>query len=75
MIYGIRLLEILKVLQMKTHLAMSRTAEAKTPAEACHLISDIDASISSGCFKTLGMAVAPCSVRTIGRRRGFGGAY
>ena len=77
-IYGIRLLEILRAMLLDTHLVMSRAAEmtisyetAHKPAEVkklasrCHPIGDVGASISSGSFKTLGMIVAPCSVRTM----------
>ena len=77
-IYGIRLLEILAGMPIDTHLVMSRAAEmtisyetARKPAEIkklasrCHPIGDVGASISSGSFRTLGMIVAPCSVRTM----------
>ncbi|GJD56864.1 UbiX family flavin prenyltransferase [Methylobacterium dankookense] len=77
-IYGIRLLEILRDLDIPAHLVMSRSAEvtlahetdlkvadvralaAKTYAQA-----DIGAAISSGSFRTRGMIVAPCSVRSM----------
>lgn len=77
-VYGIRLLRILSALPIETHLVMSRAAEmtisyetehkpgeVKKLAEVCHPAADIGASISSGSFKTLGMAIAPCSVRTM----------
>ncbi len=77
-IYGIRLLEILAGMPIDTHLVMSRAAEmtisyetARKPAgikklaSRCHPIGDVGASISSGSFRTLGMIVAPCSVRTM----------
>ena len=77
-IYGIRLLEILRELPVETHLVMSKAAEMtiayetdRKPAEVkrlatvCHPVGDIGASISSGSFRTLGMLVAPCSVRTM----------
>lgn len=77
-VYGIRLLEILSALPVETHLVMSRAAEmtigyetdqkpgeVKKLADACHAVSDIGASVSSGSFTTLGMAIAPCSVRTM----------
>ena len=77
-IYGIRLLEILRTMPVDTHLVMSRAAEMtisyetahrpaaiKQLASQCHPIGDVGASISSGSFKTLGMIVAPCSVRTM----------
>lgn len=77
-IYGIRALEQLKVLGIETHLVMSRAAEMtlsyetemKTKdirelADEFHAIGDIGASISSGSFPTLGMLIAPCSIRTM----------
>ena len=77
-IYGIRLLEMLRAMPVDTHLVMSRAAEmtisyetAHKPAQVkklasrCHPIGDVGASISSGSFKTLGMIVVPCSVRTM----------
>ena len=77
-IYGIRLLELLRELPVETHLVMSKAAEMtiayetdRKPAEVrrlatvCHPVGDIGASISSGSFRTLGMLVAPCSVRTM----------
>ena len=77
-IYGIRLLEILGSMPVDTHLVMSRAAEmtisyetahkaaaVKKLASCCHPIGDVGASISSGSFHTLGMIVAPCSVRTM----------
>ena len=77
-IYGIRLLEILRELPIETHLVMSKAAEMtiayetdRKPAEvrrlatAAHPAGDVGASISSGSFRTLGMIIAPCSVRTM----------
>ena len=77
-IYGIRLLEILAGMPIDTHLVMSRAAEmtisyetTRKPAEVkklashSHPIGDVGASISSGSFRTLGMIIAPCSVRTM----------
>ncbi|MGI9335333.1 MAG: UbiX family flavin prenyltransferase [Gammaproteobacteria bacterium] len=77
-VYGIRLLEVLAGLDVETHLVMSKAAEMaaayetdrkpselKALADICHPVGDIGASISSGSFKTLGMVVAPCSVRTM----------
>jgi flavin prenyltransferase len=77
-IYGIRLLEILKQNRdIHTHLVMSKPAErtlaeetswsvadVKALAGEVHAISDIGASISSGSFRTLGMIILPCSIRT-----------
>jgi flavin prenyltransferase len=78
-IYGVRLLEMLRVLPVETHLVMSRAAEVTVAHETtlkvaqvqamahhCHPIADIAASISSGSFKTMGMIIAPCSIRSMG---------
>jgi flavin prenyltransferase len=76
-IYGIRLLEVLKAAEVETHLVISR-AGARTIVEEtrCSLgdvrqlasvnyqASDIGAAIASGSFKTMGMVVAPCSIKT-----------
>jgi flavin prenyltransferase len=76
--YGIRLLEALRDLGLESHLVMTKPAEMTigyetklTPkqvaAKADHRygIDDIGAPIASGSFKTLGMVVAPCSVRSM----------
>ena len=75
--YGIRLLEALKELGIESHLVMSKPGQMTigyettlTPkavaAKADHVyaIEDIAAPIASGSFKTEGMIVAPCSVRS-----------
>lgn len=78
-IYGIRLLEVLKKVQgVETHLVMSKTArmnvaietdmtanDVETLADEVHNISQIGASIASGSFKTHGMIVAACSVKNL----------
>jgi flavin prenyltransferase len=77
-IYGARLLEILQPLPVETHLVMSRSAEMtlaletdlkaaelRARADVVHAIGDLAASISSGSFQTLGMVVAPCSIRSM----------
>nr|WP_298686510.1 UbiX family flavin prenyltransferase [uncultured Dongia sp.] len=77
-IYGIRLLELLKGSMIETHLIMSRTAEltltyetnrkvasVKALADFCHSNDDLAAPISSGSFLTLGMIVAPCSAKSM----------
>lgn len=77
-IYGIRILEVLKHTDIETHLVMSRSAEmtlvyetAMKPrdirklADVTHPIGDIGASISSGSFRTMGMVIAPCSIKTM----------
>ena len=77
-IYGVRLLEILRKAEIETHLVMSKSAEMTMAYEtdikpkdvralaAVHYpVSDIGAAISSGSFPTLGMIIAPCSIRTM----------
>ncbi len=78
-IYGIRLLQVLKKLPIETHLVVSKAgqltrayetemsaAELKSLADVYHPCTDITASIASGSFKTLGMIIAPCSMKTLG---------
>lgn len=77
-IYGIRLLQALQENNIETHLVISKAAtititqettykvsEVKKLADICYNIDDIGATISSGSFKTLGMIIAPCSVKTM----------
>ncbi|MBV9376602.1 MAG: UbiX family flavin prenyltransferase [Alphaproteobacteria bacterium] len=77
-IYGARLLELLRPLPVETHLVMSRTAEVtlaletdlkpalvRSRADVVHAIGDMAAPISSGSFKTIGMVIAPCSIRSM----------
>lgn len=77
-IYGIRILQTLRLLDVETHLVMSRSAEItaametgwkiadiRALASVAHPIDDIAASISSGSFRTMGMVVAPCSMRSM----------
>ncbi len=77
-VYGVRLLEILKSLDIETHLVMTKAAEmtlgyemgmnardVETLAHTRYQIADIGAAISSGSFRTLGMIVAPCSIRSM----------
>ena len=76
-IYGIRLLEILRALPVSTHLIMTKSAERTVAhetdwkiadirglADSWYPIEDIGAAPASGSFRTMGMVVAPCSVRT-----------
>lgn len=78
-IYGARLLELLQPLAIETHLVISRAAEVtlaletdlkpaelRARADVVHAIGDMAAPISSGSFQTLGMIVAPCSIRSMG---------
>ena len=77
-LYGVQLLRLLKKLPVETHLVMSTTAgitlaqeTGLKPADLRALASftwnsaDMAANISSGSFKTLGMIVAPCSIRSM----------
>ena len=77
-IYGARLLELLRPLAIETHLVMSRSAEVtlaletalkpadlRARADVVHAIGDLAAPISSGSFPTIGMVVAPCSIRSM----------
>ena len=76
--YGVRLLQLLRNAGVETHLVMSATAEitfayettlkiaeVKAMAHTHHRIDDMAASISSGSFRTAGMIIAPCSVRSM----------
>lgn len=77
-IYGVRLLQVLRDLGIETHLTMSRAAEVtlahetdfkvadvRALASFSYGINDIAAPIASGSFRSLGMIVAPCTVRTM----------
>ncbi len=77
-VYGIRMLELLRETDVETHLVMSRSAEmtlayetdlkikdVRAFAKVNHPNTDIGASISSGSFQTMGMVVAPCSIKTM----------
>ena len=79
-IYGVRMLEILaKVDNIETHLVMSKagrmTIQVETPfsvkdvesmADVVHDFNNVGASISSGSFRTEGMVIAPCSMKSMG---------
>jgi flavin prenyltransferase len=77
-VFGIRLLEILRPLGVETHLIMTRAAEValahetalkvaevQALADVWHPVGDLAAPPSSGSFRTLGMIVAPCSIRSM----------
>ncbi len=77
-IYGIRALDACRDLGVESHLVVSKSAvltlqqetglsagELNERADVVHRVSDIGAAIASGSFRTLGMIVAPCSVRTM----------
>ncbi len=77
-IYGVRLLEALKSQPVESHLVMTKAAEMTLGyetdlsaaevhglADVNHPIADIGAAIASGSFRTDGMIVAPCSIRSL----------
>ena len=77
-IYGVRLLRLLHQTDIETHLVISRSArialtqeldiniaDVAALADVVHQIDNIGASISSGSFRTLGMVIAPCSMRSL----------
>ncbi|TQI81438.1 3-octaprenyl-4-hydroxybenzoate decarboxylase [Serratia fonticola] len=78
-IYGVRLLQVLRgVENVETHLVMSQAArqtlaletslslrDVQALADVVYDARDIAASISSGSFKTMGMVILPCSIKTL----------
>jgi len=77
-IYGIRILQALRGTGIETHLVMSESARITLAAESdmtapqvealaseVHHVRNIGATVSSGSFKTMGMVIAPCSIRTL----------
>lgn len=77
-IYGIKLLTLLKTLHIETHLVVSKSAyqtinletnfnkkEIVALADVYYQNGDIAASIASGSFQTMGMIIAPCSMKTL----------
>lgn len=77
-VYGVRALELLALAGIETHLVVSRSAaltlsqemglrhaDIAGKATLVHANQDVGAAISSGSFKTDGMLIAPCSVRTL----------
>jgi 4-hydroxy-3-polyprenylbenzoate decarboxylase len=77
-IYGVRLLEACRELGLEVHLCMSKAAEltlayeleikaaeVRALAHKAYAPSDVGAAIASGSFRTRGMVVAPCSIRTM----------
>lgn len=82
-IYGVTALQKLRSLGIETHLVVSRSAaltleseldltlqQVGALADHHHKVGDIGASIASGSFQTLGMLIAPCSIRTLGEIAG-----
>jgi 4-hydroxy-3-polyprenylbenzoate decarboxylase len=77
-IYGLRALDACRELGVESHLIISRSAaltlsqeramsvaEAQARADVVYKVADVGAAIASGSFRTLGMIIAPCSVRTM----------
>ncbi|PLR34435.1 3-octaprenyl-4-hydroxybenzoate carboxy-lyase [Chimaeribacter coloradensis] len=78
-VYGVRLLQVLREVEgVETHLVMSNAArqtlaletdyalrDVQALADVVHDARDIAASISSGSFKTAGMVILPCSIKTL----------
>jgi len=77
-IYGVRMLEVLKSHAIPAHLVISKSAaqtlkeevdltieQVRGLAEATYQNTDIGAAISSGSFRTRGMVIIPCSIRTL----------
>lgn len=77
-VYGIRALEMLKQANIETHLVLSPAARATIAQETNWKISDVielasvshdhrdvGAAIASGSFTTMGMLIAPCSIKTL----------
>lgn len=76
--YGMKALELLQGVDVETHLVISKGAELTRSletdiereqvvalADVVHAIGNLGASISSGSFETLGMLIAPCSMRSL----------
>ncbi|NBW79796.1 MAG: UbiX family flavin prenyltransferase [Betaproteobacteria bacterium] len=77
-VYGVRMLQVLQGSGIETHLVMSESARMTLATEldmsvkevealACevHQAKNIGATISSGSYRTMGMVVAPCSIRSL----------
>ena len=75
---GVRALDACRELNVESHLVLSRSAaltitqetdlsvaDVAARADVVHKVGDVGASIASGSFRTLGMIVTPCSVRTM----------
>jgi len=76
--YGLRVLDACRELGIESHLVLSRAAaltlsqeaglsvaEVNAKADVVHKVGDVGAAVASGSYRTLGMIVAPCSVRTM----------
>ncbi len=85
-IFGIRILESLRMLEVEAHLVLSRWARVTISRETDYSIEQVEqlaarvyhqdnqaAPVSSGSFRTDGMVIAPCSMRTLAAvRAGYG---
>jgi 4-hydroxy-3-polyprenylbenzoate decarboxylase len=78
-VYAVRLLGVLRQLGLESHLVVTKPGEMtlayetelalkdlRALADVSYSPADVGAAISSGSFRTLGMIVAPCSMRTVG---------
>lgn len=76
--YGVRLLQMLRQLEIETHLVVSKAGDLtrayetglsgkalRSLADVSYKASDVGAAIASGSFRTMGMVIAPCSIRTL----------
>ena len=77
-VYGVRMLQVLQHSPVETHLVMSKSAEltlgyemdiklseVQALADEVHSVKNVGAAISSGSFPTMGMVIAPCSIRSM----------
>ncbi len=77
-IYGVRILQTLQGSDIETHLVMSESARLTLASESeltvpqvealaskVHPVRNVGATLASGSFKTMGMVIAPCSIRTL----------
>lgn len=77
-VYGARVLDALRELGVESHLVVTKAAlltlsqetdlspdDLMSKADVTYKLGDVGAAIASGSFRTLGMIVAPCSVRTM----------
>ncbi|MEW6425046.1 MAG: UbiX family flavin prenyltransferase [Bacillota bacterium] len=77
-IYGIRLLEVLRQSNVETHLVITASARSTIEIETNYSVGQVEAladfvydnrhlgaAIASGSFKTDGMVIAPCSIKTV----------
>lgn len=78
-VYAVRALEVLRALGIETHLVVTKAGELNRSyetdltkeqlaslADHVHTVTDVGAPLSSGSFPTLGMLIAPASMRTVG---------